>query len=171
MKSLRDETELYEEAKARCFTRPTSGSGMVNESLAGFLDGIRHVQNMDGRNDDQCKEENLFPRVLSESNDGFAIICGMMAVLEAKKGVGYKASWQRRGSKGVFTNIARKFDRIQNIMELNLEDDTENLCTNLADLAVYCIKEISRRREMNPKEFAVWVKEIRELTLGAGKEG
>ena len=98
-----------------------------------------------------------------ETNEGFAVVCGILARLEAVKGKGYLASFMKRGTESVWANIERKYDRLDNIINNGLEGKGDAI-TNLGDLAVYCIKEITRRSELYPDEFKKWIEEVRSLS-------
>lgn len=145
------ETELFNEARNRCLERSTKGMELIRDSQRGFTEGIQVSEGAP-----------RFLEILSETNYGFAFVAGVCASIEAKKGKGYKASWQRRGMEGAKANIDRKYDRLTAIME-GEDSEGESLTTNLADLAVYCMKAIALQRELKPEEFNTWLEEARSL--------
>lgn len=155
--------ELYEKAKIRALERFTNNTEMVAESHGAFLDGLRFVHSMGGEFDLLTSPENLFPRVVSESNEGFAIVCAFLAKVEAVKGKGYLANWQENGLRSALDNLRRKFGRIKTIIENNSDGGGESLSENVADLAVYSIKTLAYLNELNPEEVLRWAQGIRNL--------
>ena len=155
--------QLYEKAKDRALARFTLNTEMVAESHCAYLDGLRYVHGMNGEFDLLASEKSLFPRIVSESNEGFAILCAMLAKVEAVKGKGYLANWQENGLKSALDNMRRKFGRVKTIIEHDSDSGGESLTENVADLAVYSIKTLSYLNELNPKEVLQWAEGIRNL--------
>ena len=151
------ETKLYYEARNRCLERIVKGGQLLEESVIGFDNGIRLAT--EGRD----LTLGMADKVLSETNFGFALTAGVCAGIEAKKGKGYMASWQKKGMPGALSNMQRKMDRIDAIVSSGNTEGGESLTTNLADLAVYCLKSIALQKELNPIEFAEWIEEARSL--------
>lgn len=95
----------------------------------------------------------------------FMEIASAMDQLQKMKSVHYKDSWRKRGEIGVFMNIARKFDRLQSMVEhaargFDLDETAlpkdEALEETLADLAIYCVKYMALRKEKFPKKYLEW---------------
>lgn len=148
---------LYEEAKKRAIARDTEEFDGIRN---GFEDGISAVTHRGGI-DRRRWLEVIVSRIKSESNYGFAFVCGMLCKLEAVKGKHYQASWQKHGETNAFANMSRKTDRLEAIM--SGQQGGENLSQTLGDAAVYAIKWIVLRNEINPEEFLGLLTEILSL--------
>lgn len=149
--------DLYFEARDRALTRAIDNEEFRLEAADAFQAGIRVVQ------DKHITDEELLRIVMklkSESNYAFSFLCGAIARLEAVKGRHYAASWQKRGMMSAFMNFQRKYDRIDNIINLNSEDGGENLTSQLADQAVYSLKMMTFLAETKNVEVVSWLKEI-----------
>lgn len=150
--------KLYNNAMKRSETRRTDFVSIRNQCEVGYEEGIRVAFDLIFGED----LENVLDTVLSESNYGFAFICGVMSVLEAVKGKGYKASWQSEGEISALPNIRRKYDRLksmQGMMPGTLALD-ETRPTTAADLAVYAAKLTTWYNEFDPAGFRAWIKEV-----------
>jgi hypothetical protein len=147
-----NEIKLYIEARNRALARNTEGLEFDDECTGGFTDGLR------------VKPTNP-SWLLPETNDGFSRICGLLTVLQAKKGKSYAASWQKRGMQGAFTNLQRKYDRIDTIVNYDGDHPPggESLTSQLADMAVYAILMLSLQAQLNPVELEQWLQEIHNL--------
>jgi hypothetical protein len=143
--------KLYLEARNRAINRATEGPEFMDECRGAFLSGM-----------DIRREEIAPNRFLSESNDGFSRICGLLTVVQAKKGKSYQASWQRRGMEGAFSNLQRKYDRIDALVNTGNEPG-ESLMSQLADMAVYAIFMMSLQASLKPEELSDWVAEVKSL--------
>jgi hypothetical protein len=146
------ETELYFEARNRALERVVSGKDFLSDVERGIAHGIRAADIL------EIGDAPLAP----ETNYGFAFVCGVLAKLEAVKGKSYEASWMKRGDESIFANIQRKYD----ILDARFHGNNvgESRVTNLADLAVYCVKEICRQAQLNPDEVKSWLEEVRKLS-------
>ena len=98
--------------------------------------------------------------VLSETNDGFALVCALIGRVERVKGKGYRASFMKRGESEIKANLDRKYDRLDNWEKLSPED----LLDTLGDLAVYAVKWVQYALDRLPPEAAQrYVKAIAEM--------
>lgn len=155
------EQELYFEARNRALERlipdNTGNNGrFMDELTEAFRDGI-----MAATFPNQFETQD-FTRIKTETNYGFAFICGVLAKLEAVKGKHYAGSWQKRGEPVVLSNVQRKLDRLDQL--LNTDSTAgENLSQTLGDGAVYSVKWLTLRAELDPEEFIKWVEEVRNL--------
>jgi hypothetical protein len=154
------ESELYEKAKQRALVRHTSYEEMYSESTRAYEMALA-VAYAEGYQDDL--QEHFLKSLVSESNQTFAAVSAFLAKVEAVKGRGYTASWQKKGMLGVLSNLQRKMDRIENIITLNSEDGGESLTENLADLSVYCTKSIGLQAEIRPHEVLAWIQQVQNL--------
>lgn len=154
------EQELYFQARNRCLERLVGGNSFRSECLSWFLDGIELIESEALRRLTSTPPDVVVKNILSETNSGFSTLCGVLAKFEAVKGKGYQASWMKKGSESIVANIQRKFDLVDARMHGN--EVGEGLITNLADLAVYCIKAIAWKAELSPDEMQVWLKEVRK---------
>ena len=155
------EQKLYFEARNRAMERVVEDIALTTKSSEYFRHGLGMTSGLHpvwGEND---PISFMTQNSKVETNEGFAIVCGILARLEAVKGKSYQASWMKRGDESVFANMARKFEILD--AKMHGLDLGETRTTNLADLAVYCIKEIQRQSELNPEEFKKWLEEVRSL--------
>ena len=101
---------------------------------------------------------------LKEKESRFAQICTFAELIRRNKGNTYHDSWQRRGHVGVFIGgIARKFDRIENIIQeaacgydldsSKLPDKSESLLETVMDLFVYAGMWLTLLEKDYPDEF------------------
>lgn len=155
------EQKLYFEARNRCMERIVEDIALTTKSTEFFRHGLGIASGLRSISDVANPIEFLLRNSKVETNEGFAIICGILARLEAVKGKSYQASWMKRGEESVFHNMARKFEIIE--ARMHGSKVGEGLLTNLGDLAVYCIKEIQRQSELYPEEFKKWIEEVRSL--------
>jgi thymidylate synthase len=88
-------------------------------------------------------------------NPSFASIFAQLSTLHYKKSLVYKDSWKKHGEVlGVFSNITRKYDRIEVIMTEGLKSTAdESLLDTVADLAVYSTKYLTYLAEHYPGIF------------------
>jgi len=155
-KNKRD-TDLYFQARDRALERTIEDKTFLIEASKAFQEGIAVAQN---RNISPQELRQIVEGLKSETNYAFAFLCGVVSRLEALKGKSYRASWQKRGMSSAFMNLQRKYDRIDNIINLNGEDVGENLTSQLADTAVYSLKMTTFQAETNPEEVVNWLLEV-----------
>lgn len=102
--------------------------------------------------------------------ENFGKICGILDQLQQAKGERYRGSWRKRGHVGVFHNLARKWDRIENAHEdghITVQgigeagDWAESLVDTLADKAVYAILWLSLIQYTHPQAFDVWLQKLK----------
>lgn len=108
------------------------------------------------------------PTLRSEDDFSFSRVCGILALIEAKKGRYYQASWQRRGLDSAYENIRRKFDRLEVLVAAlkageGTGSQSENILETLGDAAVYAIKTIVLLSEADPNELQKWLEEVRQI--------
>jgi len=151
---------LYQEATKRAESRHIDPRSLLDECRSGFVYGMEAALGK------MIKEEVEYylQFIRSESNIGFAFVCGVMAVLEAIKGRGYKASWQGEGEDSALANIKRKYDRLKALKgtepgALSFEDRP----TTAADLAVYAVKFTTWFNEFDQEGFKAWIKEVKYI--------
>jgi hypothetical protein len=155
------EQELYFKARNKSLERMVEGREFRSECLSAFLNGLETAEGYTSGTSSPL--EKVLSDTSVETNIGFCIVAGMLTKLEAVKGKGYQASWMRRGNESVLHNIQRKYDLIE--ARLSGNHTGESLVTNLADLAVYCIKEMTRQAELDLEGFRKWVEEVRSLAV------
>lgn len=74
--------------------------------------------------------------------------------LHRAKSQAYGDAWRKRGEVlSIFCNIARKFDRLQNMSEEAAGSTTETELDTAADLAVYACKYVTWLAETEPESF------------------
>jgi hypothetical protein len=155
--------QLYNEAYKRAEERSIDGLSLMTQSIVAFRIGMQVALGQEHLIDIPSIVEKL-KDVKSETNFGFAFVCGVMAVLEAIKGKGYKASWQAEGEDSALYNIKRKYDRLK--AQKGTEPGAlsfEDRPTTAADLAVYGIKLTTWFNEFDPVSFKAWIKEVQQL--------
>ena len=156
--------QMYQEATKRAEERATDTASLLEQCSLGFKMGIYEALG----HPLEIPSITL-SLVKSETNFGFAFVCGVMSVLEAIKGKGYKASWQADGELSALPNIKRKYDRLKAMQgtlpgELALD---ESRPTTAADLAVYAAKLTTWFNEFDPEGFKAWIEEVKKLRGGA----
>lgn len=74
----------------------------------------------------------------------------------AKEGT-YGNSWCRRGELGIFFNIARKFDRLENMVVHDRADEVgESRIDTIADLATYSLLWLTLIMREHPEAYRTW---------------
>ena len=112
-----------------------------------------------------------------KESSNFDTVCKIAGLIKWTKNQVYRDSWKRRGHVGVFIGgVARKFDRIENIVEMatqgyNLDPDAmpkgdESLTETVMDLFVYVGLWLTLIREDYPDEWKEFLEKngIREGT-------
>ncbi|HWT92977.1 MAG TPA: hypothetical protein VN238_08285 [Solirubrobacteraceae bacterium] len=78
----------------------------------------------------------------------------LMIALHAHKTVGYGDAWRKRGELlSMFTNLARKYDRLVVALDEGVTSGDERLHDTAADLCVYAGKYLSWLAEQHPQAF------------------
>lgn len=107
-----------------------------------------------------------------QEKDFFRQVCGQLQHIHDAKSATYRDSWKKRGELvSVFGNVARKFDRINNIasdpetwMKAISGDTNEMVEETILDMSVYCILWCVFMMENRPGNFH------RALEKALGKE-
>jgi hypothetical protein len=86
-------------------------------------------------------------------------VSGVLLAIHVMKESGYKLSFARRGEYGIFHNLARKWDRIENAYHGTSFDSIEVLDA-IADMAVYAIKWMAVIMVLHPETFKKWMEHI-----------
>lgn len=82
-------------------------------------------------------------------------ILALLTRLHARKTVGYGNAWRKRGELlSIFTNLARKYDRLVVALDDGISSSDEALLDTAADLCVYAGKYLTWLADCHPKEFA-----------------
>jgi hypothetical protein len=77
-----------------------------------------------------------------------------LARLHDHKTVGYGDAWRKRGELlSIFTNIARKYDRLVVALDEHVTSNDEGILDTAADLCVYGGKYLTWLAECHPREF------------------
>ena len=96
---------------------------------------------------------------LSQTVADFRETCRMLDGLHTSKELGYKNSWCKRGLRGIFYTIARKWDRLETYNDNDLPIDKTYVDT-IADLAVYSVKVLGWLTRTYPQQYAQWEREF-----------
>lgn len=87
-------------------------------------------------------------------------ILNALARLHDHKTFGYGDAWRKRGELlSIFTNLARKYDRLTVALDERITSEDEPLLDTAADLCVYSAKYLS------------WLAETQPVAFEAGSEG
>jgi hypothetical protein len=149
----------YETWKKRAQERKTDVTAVRYEAMNGVGQGVNAASTAFAKYDFRLEG-------IVETTLGFSTVCGILAVLEAKKGKRYAASCFKRGDAGMWSHIDRKRDRLEQALffeQKGLAGSPEGDIEQLADLAVYSIKWLTERMETQPEEFVKFVQRIRDL--------
>ncbi len=81
-------------------------------------------------------------------------ILDTLAQLHDHKTVGYGDAWRKRGELlSIFTNLARKYDRLTVALDEHITSGDEALLDTAADLCVYAAKYLTWLAETHPGAF------------------
>lgn len=84
----------------------------------------------------------------------------MAKIQYAKEGT-YGNSWEKRKEVGVFMNMARKFDRLENMIIDGKQDEVgESKVDTVADEGVYSVLWLTYILRESPEEFKQWMASI-----------
>jgi len=98
-----------------------------------------------------------------------AKIVATLTDLHAAKDPIYLDAWRRRGELiGIFANIARKFDRLENAADATDPDKVESRADTAADLAIYAAKYLSWLIEHDSSLAADFDADANEWTAAHG---
>jgi hypothetical protein len=100
-------------------------------------------------------------------------ILELLARLHAQKTVGYGNAWRKRGELlSIFTNLARKYDRLVVALDDRVASNDEALLDTAADLCVYAGKYLTWIADCRPDAFALAPEgaEARRCSDAAGPE-
>lgn len=80
----------------------------------------------------------------------------LLARLHVQKTVGYGDAWRKRGELlSIFTNLARKYDRLVVALDDLVSSSDEALLDTAADLCVYAGKYLTWIADCHPNDFAL----------------
>lgn len=78
----------------------------------------------------------------------------LLARLHAHKNAGYGDAWRKRGELlSIFTNLARKYDRLVVALDQGVEATDERTLDTAGDLCVYAAKYLTWLAERAPEDF------------------
>lgn len=104
--------------------------------------------------------------VLGDSHvDDVVALMAMLDNLHVEKEKIYDRSFARRGLIGIWMNMARKYDAIDN-MARNERFDFEFIDT-VADLALYSIKMLDAMKKIDKPTWDAWVKRVYNKYVGS----
>ena len=79
----------------------------------------------------------------------------LLARLHAQKNAGYGDAWRKRGELlSIFTNLARKHDRLVVALDEQVIAADERILDTVGDLCVYAAKYLTWLAERSPQDFA-----------------
>jgi len=151
----KQQEERYFLARNRALERSIRAIEMNREVLSAFRDGLHVAEGI-------MDPAECLAKCLPETNYGFAFMCGVLSRLEALKGQHYGASWMKRGEIGIHANVARKFDRLEELMQ-GVGEEGETVGVNCGDMAVYALKWMTFRAEFQPAEILSIIQECIKL--------
>jgi len=78
----------------------------------------------------------------------------LLVKLHSEKSAGYGDAWRKRGELlSIFTNLARKYDRLVVALDRDVRSKDERMSDTAGDLCVYAGKYLTWLAEMHPQEF------------------
>jgi len=87
----------------------------------------------------------------------FRQVSTVLAELQDKKDKVYGGSWQKYGEKSsIFPNLARKFDRLENIIVNEADAGDESMVDTIADLATYALLWMTYIMHNQPEKYEEW---------------
>lgn len=91
----------------------------------------------------------------------FVFVFVFMAKIQYAKEGTYGNSWEKRKEVGVFMNMARKFDRLENMIIDGAKDEVgESKVDTVADEGNYATLWMTYILRENPEEFNKWMTSI-----------
>ncbi|WAB25008.1 hypothetical protein M3_0057 [Lysinibacillus phage vB_LfM_LysYB1] len=91
----------------------------------------------------------------------FVFVFVFMAKIQYAKEGTYGNSWEKRKEVGVFMNMARKFDRLENMIIDGKKDEVgESKADTVADEGVYSVLWLTYILRESPEEFTQWMASI-----------
>lgn len=109
-----------------------------------------------------------------EYDEKFKEVTELLYKLQHMKGKSYGGSWCRRGHIGVFHNVMRKTDRLENMNAMdpsvweNIERVSgESVIDTIADTATYCIKWLTGYMVTHPEKFEELENYVKTLEEGS----
>lgn len=83
-----------------------------------------------------------------------ATALAQLSALHAHKNRGYGDAWRKRGELlAIFTNLARKYDRLVIALDVGTDSTDERLIDTAGDLCVYAAKYLTWLAEQAPEAF------------------
>jgi len=102
-----------------------------------------------GKAENELREDNLL----------MTAVFVVLSQLQYSKEGTYGRSWCKRGELDVFFNLARKFDRLENMMINEAKDEVgEPLIDTVGDEANYGLLWMTLFLRKHPKVFLEWIK-------------
>lgn len=103
--------------------------------------------------------------------DSFAKAASLCYLVQVVKGLSYKRSWCKRGLLGAFFTMARKWDRLEELMLRPTPGHTtpgeESLEETVLDLAVYSVKLLGYLQETHPDTFNAFISKNLDAIVAA----
>lgn len=85
---------------------------------------------------------------------GHTAALDLLARLHAHKNAGYGDAWRKRGELlSIFTNLARKYDRLVVALDQGVDAADERALDTAGDLCVYAAKYLTWLAERSPNDF------------------
>lgn len=90
----------------------------------------------------------------ARSRDLAPLAVELLIALHAHKTLGYGDAWRKRGELlSIFTNLARKYDRLVVALDRGVRSHDESLLDTTGDLCVYAAKYLTWLAEQHPGSF------------------
>src|SRR3954449_10246576 len=88
------------------------------------------------------------------SSDLTSLVVELLIALHSHKTTGYSDAWRKRGELlSIFTNLARKYDRLIVALDEGVRSRDERLPDTVGDLCVYAGKYLTWLAEQHPEAF------------------
>lgn len=164
--SLKDQLEYwlwrvsdgYEPTKADLYT-------LLKRALdtKEWLDsvGATTISESAGNHSSRSTFVNLAPQLENHVKDVEQLMALLALFHEARERT-YRLSFAKRGESGIWMNLARKYDRLDGLVERVLADGVEGdtLIDTLIDTAVYALKWVAVIKRIRPDDLDKWVRSV-----------
>lgn len=134
---------------------------MVSEKIKGMLSSFNLPKHIEEATIKTClslpqyQDENADVR---RDNVLLTTAFLILSQLQYNKEGAYLNSWERREEIGVFFNLSRKFDRVENMMLKGAKDEVgEDKIDTVGDLANYGLLWLTYIMREHPDNFMSWV--------------
>lgn len=111
-------------------------------------------------NKPNSKYANLAPQIAEHHLMDVEQLMELLIPFHAAREKTYKLSFAKRGEIGAWYNLARKYDRIDNLVEQVLDEGKQGdtLVDTLVDTVMYGLKWLAVIRRIRPDDLEKWIR-------------